>query len=87
MKLRTGWQWPEGRGEGITREKGEGFTGTTTKDTWTITRGVETGEGGGDGWGGGEEWKEKAENCTWTTIKIVLKKRKSKKEDAPIPIA
>ena len=46
------------------REKGEGFTGTTTKDTWTITRGVETGEGGGDGWGGGEEWKEKAENYT-----------------------
>ena len=35
-------------------EEGEGFTGTTIKDTWTITRvGVETGEGGGDGWDGG----------------------------------
>ena len=41
-------------------EKGEGFTGTIIKDTWTITRGgVETGEGGREGWGGG-----KAENCT-----------------------
>ena len=46
------------------REKGEGFTGTTTKDTWTITRGVETGEGGGKGWGGREESGGKAENCT-----------------------
>ena len=35
------------------------------KDTWTITRwGVETGEGGGEGLGGGEGWREKAENCT-----------------------
>ena len=36
-------------------EKCEGFRGTTIKDTWTITRGVETGEGGGKGWGGGGE--------------------------------
>ena len=35
-------------------KKGEGFTGTTLKDTWTITRVVETREGGGEGWGGGE---------------------------------
>ena len=35
--------------------KGEGFTGTIIKDTWTITRGVETGEGGREGWGGGEK--------------------------------
>ena len=28
-------------------EKGEGFTGTIIKDTWTITRGG----GGGEGWG------------------------------------
>ena len=35
-------------------EKGEGFTGTIIKDIWTITMGVETGEGGGEGWGGGE---------------------------------
>ena len=34
--------------------KGEGFSGRTIKDTWTITRGVETGEGGGEDWGGGE---------------------------------
>ena len=34
---------------------GEGFTGTTTKDTWTKSRGrVEAGEGGGVGWGGGD---------------------------------
>ena len=33
----------------------EGFSGTTIKDTWTITRwGVETGEGDGKNWGGGD---------------------------------
>ena len=38
-------------------EKGEGFTGTIIKDTWTITSwGVETGEGSREGWGGGEGW-------------------------------
>ena len=36
-------------------EKGEGFTGTIIKDTWTITRQLEAGAGGGDSWGGGEE--------------------------------
>ena len=30
---------------------------------------VETGDGGGEGRGGGEGLGEKAENCTWTTIK------------------
>ena len=44
-------------------EKGEGFAGTNIKDTWTITRGVETGEGGGEGWDGGG-LGGKAENCT-----------------------
>ena len=34
-------------------EKGEGFSGTTIKDTWTKPSGVESGEGGGDGWGWG----------------------------------
>ena len=34
-------------------EWGEGFSGTTIKDTWTKPRGrVEVGEGGGFGWGG-----------------------------------
>ena len=32
-------QCPEGRGEGISGEKGEGFVGTIIKDTWTITGG------------------------------------------------
>ena len=33
---------------------GEGFSGTTIKDTWTKPRRrVEAGEGGGFGWGGG----------------------------------
>ena len=45
-------------------EKAEGFPGTTIKDTWTKTRGVETGEGGGEGWDGGKGCREKAENCT-----------------------
>ena len=31
--------------------------------------GVETRGVHGEGWGGGECWGEKAENCTWTTIK------------------
>ena len=34
-------------------EKGEGFSGTTIKDTWTKPRRrVEAGEGGGFGWVG-----------------------------------
>ena len=32
------------------------------------------GEGGGDGWGGEELWGQKAENCSWTTIKNVKTK-------------
>ena len=63
------WQWPAGRGEGITRERGEGFVGTIIKDTQTIKRGGNRG-GRWGGWGGGEGWGEKAENCTWTAIKI-----------------
>ena len=43
---------------------GEGFAGTTMKDTWTKPRGVESGEGGGDGWGRGEWWGENAHKCT-----------------------
>ena len=43
-------------------EKGEGFTGTTIKDTWTVTRGYgngrEVGKVGLMGRG------KKAENCT-----------------------
>ena len=31
--------------------KGEGVKGTIIKDTWTITRGLEMGQGGGEGWG------------------------------------
>ena len=34
------------------KEDGEGFTGTTIKDTWTKTRREKAREGGGDGWGG-----------------------------------
>ena len=34
---------------------GDGFSGTTIKDTWTQTRGrVEAREGGEFGWGGGK---------------------------------
>ena len=43
---------------------GEGFTGTTIKDTRGKLRGrVEVGEGGGFGLGGVEGWGEKAYNC------------------------
>ena len=45
-------------------EKGESFTGTSIKDTWTKTRGrVEAGERGGFSSGGVEGWGEKAYNC------------------------
>ena len=53
------------RGErgGNFRGKGEGFAGTIIKDTWTING--EEGrkwERGGEGWGVGLGWGEKAEN-------------------------
>ena len=36
-------------------EKGEGFTGTIIKDTWTPKRGgVEMGQSGEEGWGDGK---------------------------------
>ena len=38
--------------------KGEGFRGTTVKDTWTITRWREWEESGED-WGGGEGLRQK----------------------------
>ena len=41
------------------------FSGATTKDTRTKSRGrVEVGEGGGTGWGGVEGRGENADNCT-----------------------
>ena len=44
--------------------RGERFSGTTMKDTWTKSRGrVEAREGGGFGWGVGEWWGENADNC------------------------
>ena len=44
---------------------GEGFSGTTIKDTWTKPRWrVEAMEGGGFGWGWGKVWGENSDNCT-----------------------
>ena len=58
--MRKGRQWPEGREEGISGEKSEGFVGKIIKDTWTMS-GAEgerkwegDGEGWGLGWGGGK---------------------------------
>ena len=34
--------------------------------------------GGGYGWGGVEGWEENADNCNWTTIKIIIIKNKIK---------
>ena len=33
-------------------EKGEGFSGTCIKDSWTKPMGLRSRVGGGDGWGG-----------------------------------
>ena len=42
---------------------GEGFSGTTIRDTWTKPRRrVEAGEGSGFGWGGVEQWGENVDN-------------------------
>ena len=50
---------------------GEGFIGTTIKDTWTKSRGrVEAEEQGGFGWGGVQGWGKNADNCNWITIQI-----------------
>ena len=43
---------------------GEEFSGTTIKDMWTKPKGVESGEGGGDGWGWWGDVGEKADNYT-----------------------
>ena len=41
--------------------KGEGFSGTCIKDTWTKPKGV----GSRVGWlGWGELWRESGDNCT-----------------------
>ena len=67
MKLRTTNNSQREVGRGLW---GEGFSGTTIKDTWTEPRGrVEAGEGGGFGWGRVEGWGENADNCNRTTIK------------------
>ena len=52
-----------GERKGISGEKGEGFAGTITKDTWTITRGGANkgGRWGRVGWWGGVGGE--AENC------------------------
>ena len=43
---------------------GEGFSGTTIKDTWTKPkRTVSAGEGGGFGWGRVDGWGENGDNC------------------------
>ena len=48
-----------GRGQG-----GEGFSGTSIKDTWTKSRGrVEVWEGGVFGWCAVESCGENADNC------------------------
>ena len=52
------------RGErgGDNGEKGEVFSGTTIRDTWTKPRRVEAREGGGFGWGGEEGWRVNTDN-------------------------
>ena len=64
-------------------EKGEGFTETTIKDTWTKPRGVESGEGNGDGWGGGGEMGEKGRKLYLNNNKILKKKKQEKKRNRP----
>ena len=56
--------------------KGEGFSGTTLKDTWTKPRGVESGEVGGDDWGRGRVLGGKCRQLYLNNNKIKIKKRK-----------
>ena len=45
-------------------QQGEGFSGTTIKNTWTKSMGrVKVREGGGCGWGEVEGWGEKTYKC------------------------
>ena len=44
--------------------KGEGFSGTSIKDTWTKPKGVGSRVGNVDGWGSREWWRENGDNCT-----------------------
>ena len=71
------WEWADSdqRGEGK-RLKGKGWRvcRNNYKGTWTITRGCEIWEGGGESWDRVECWGEKAGNYTWTTIKKFVKK-------------
>ena len=71
------WEWADSdqRGEGK-RLKGKGWKvcRNNYKGTWTITRGCEIWEGGGESWDRVECWGEKVGNSTWTTIKNWLKK-------------
>ena len=44
--------------------EGEGFSGTSIKDTWTKPKwGVVSGEGGEDGWGGGSQGEGNGDSC------------------------
>ena len=54
--------------------KREGFSGTTIKDTWTNQEGVTSGEGGGDGWNGGELVGSKRRKLYSNNNKIIFKK-------------
>ena len=53
--------------------KGEGFSGTTIKDTWTKPRGLEAREGCGDGWGEGGVVGDKCRQLYLNNNKIILK--------------
>ena len=44
--------------------KGEGFSGTCIKDTWTKPKGTGSKVGSGDGLGGEEWWGENGDKCT-----------------------
>ena len=57
---------------GVGRRKGEGFSGTCIKGTWTKPKGggrIKCGKRGWLGLGGGKA--ENGDNCTWTTIKNI----------------
>ena len=55
---------------------GNGFQECVQTTHGQNQKGVGSRVGSGDVWGGGLGWEENGDNCTWTTIKKSIKKKR-----------